>query len=202
MSTKSIISQLDHELALRGFSRKGATWNRHNGSLVEVVDLQSSRHSSSVTMNAGVLCPQAHLVCWGRDAEPFVEEPFCTVRARIGQLMDNRDLWWSTNSESAADEIIDHLERIVLPFLERMQSLEEMGNWLAACGAPSRTAPLPSIYFAVIKALRGDPVGACTTLAALESEVLGAWKSRVGEVSARIGCEKVSGLQGSGAQIV
>jgi hypothetical protein len=191
MSATSIITRLDRELSPKGFSRKKATWNREQGPLVEVIDIQTSKGGDAVTMNVGVLSRPIYLACWGRDAESFVEEPFCTVRARVGQLLDNKDRWWDVSSESVAEEMVDCLGARILPFLERMRSLEAMRDWLASTGMPSPKSPLPSICFAVLQAQLGDTGAACAVLAELERKVLGAWKARAQEIAVRIGCAPV-----------
>lgn len=197
MSSASIIACIDRELTPKGFSRKKTTWNREQGSLVEVIDIQTSKGGDAVTMNVGVLSRPIYSACWGRDAESFIEEPFCTVRARVGQLLDNKDRWWDVSSAGVAGELIDCLAARVLPFLERMQSLEAMRDWLASTGMPSPKSPLPSICFAVLQAQLGDISAACTTLAELERKALGAWKARAQEVAARIGCPRTRGLPAS-----
>lgn len=191
MSAALIIARLDRELTPKGFCRKKATWNREQGSLVEVVDIQTSKDGDAVTMNVGVLSRPIYLACWGRDAESFIEEPECTVRARIGRLIDNKDRWWDVNSAGVAEEMVDCLAARILPFLERMRSLEAMRDWLASTGIPSPKSPLPSICFAVLQAQLGDISAACTALANLERKALGAWKARAQEVAARIGCTPV-----------
>jgi hypothetical protein len=191
MSAASIIARLDRELTPKGFSRKKATWNRELGSLVEVIDIQTSKGGDAVTINVGVLSRPIYLACWGRDAESFIEEPFCTVRARVGQLLDNKDRWWDVSSAGVAEEMVDCLAARILPFLERMRSLEAMRDWLASTGMPSPKSPLPSICFAVLQAQLGDISAACTALADLERKALGAWKARAQEVAARIGCTPV-----------
>jgi hypothetical protein len=193
MSAASIISRLDCELAPKGFRRKKATWNREQDSLVEVIDIQTSKTGDSVTMNVGMLSRLVYSASWGRNAEPFIEEPFCTVRARVGQLLDNKDLWWDVGDMSAVDEMTDCLEQRVLPFLERMRSLDGMRDWLVSTGVPSSRSPLSSIYFAVLQSQLGDIDKAHAVLADLEREALGAWKARAREVAARIGWRMGSG---------
>ena len=196
MSTTSIIDRLDHELKPRGFDRKKATWNRDHGSLVEVLDIQISKSGDTVTMNVGVLSRPIYFACWGRNAKLFVEEPECTVRARIGQLIDNKDRWWDIESASTADEMILCLSERVLPFLERMQSSEEMRNWLVSTGAPSSKYPPPALYYAVLQSQLGNLDDACATLIALERRALGAWKGTAREVAVRIGCDRAPAESG------
>jgi Domain of unknown function (DUF4304) len=189
MSTKAIIACLDEELVPAGFVRQGTTWNRQYDKLIEVVDVQRSKAGDTVTLNVGVLERDVYYMCWGHEPEPFVEEPFCTVRARIGQLLGGKDQWWNVKDASVAEEMAACVTRQAVPFLVRMHSLEEMSNWLAAAGAPSKGAPLPSVCFAVLQSLLGHTPQACLALADVQSRALGAWKARVKEVSVRIGCD-------------
>ena len=190
MSTASIIARLDSELEPKGFMRRKATWNREHSSLVEVIDIQISKGGDTVTLNAGVLSRPIHFICWGREAEAFVEEPFCTVRARVGQLMDDKDRWWAINGTRTPDEMAECLVACVLPFLDRMHSFKGMRDWLASGGAPSPKNPFQSICFAVLLSRLGNVDGGCKTLAVLEDKALGAWKARAREVATRIGCEQ------------
>lgn len=183
-----IIDRLDRELTSMGFSRKKTTWNRERGPLVDVIDIQTSKSGDTVTMNAGVLSRPTYFACWGREAEPFVEEPECIVRARIGRLIDNKDRWWDVSRLDVSEEIVDCLRAWIFPFLERMQSLEAMRDWLVCTGIPSPKSPLPSIYLAILRYQLGDIDAARAVLAEIEQKALGAWKSRAQEVAARIGC--------------
>lgn len=189
MSAAEIIARLDRELAPAGFARRETTWNRERDQLVEVLDIQTSKGGETVTMNAGVLERGVYAICWGRDSDAFVEEPFCIVRARIGQLLDNKDRWWDIRGANTADEMVGCLKEQALPFLGRMQSLEQMRDWLALTGAPSSKRPLPTICFALLLSRLGNASQACSVLGDLEAKALGAWKARAKEVSARIGCD-------------
>lgn len=192
MSTASIAARFDRELAPNGFSRKKITWNREHDSLVDVIDIQVSKNGDTVTMNAGVLSRPIYFACWGRESKGFVEEPSCTVRARVGQLLDNKDRWWDVDNGSAANEMVECLQTRILPFLDRMHSLKAMRDWLASTDMPmpKRPYPPPVIYFAVLQSQLGDMKGACNTLTELEGKALGAWKAGAKEVSIRIGCDR------------
>jgi hypothetical protein len=194
-----LTARLDHELASKGFSRKKTTWNRDQGMLVEVIDLQVNKVGEAVTMNVGILSRPIYFACWGRDADQFIEEPFCTVRARVGQLIDNKDRWWELRGEGVAEEMVDCIGARILPFLERMRSLEALRDWLASTGIPSSKRPLQSICFAALESELCGPTAACAVLAELESNAMGAWKARAREVAMRIGCAPRPGPNGSGS---
>ncbi len=190
MSLEPLIALLDGALAPLGFARRRATWNRSVGAHTEVIDVQPSKAGDRVTMNVGALERGVYATCWGHDPAPFVEEPECIVRARIGQLLDNRDRWWEIDDAHAQAELVQCLYEQALPFLTSMRSLERMRDRLRAQGAPSPRVPLLSIGYAVLVARLGDPTIACSVLAELEASALGAWKGRAKEVSGRIGCRE------------
>lgn len=190
MNITSILNRLDRTLVKLGFKRRNATWNRERGHFTDVLDVQVSKAASTVTINVGVMERGVYAQCWGREAEPFVEEPFCTVRARIGELIDGRDKWWDIHDDAkCAEEMVSCAKEYALPFLERMHSLQEMANWLVTTGAPSPKSPLPAISLAVIRHALGDHAEACSILSGLGANVRGAWRARVKEVSERIGCD-------------
>lgn len=101
----------------------------------------------------------------------------------------------SPGSESAADEMVECLRTRILPFLDRMRSLEAMRDWLASMNMPMPKHPYPPpvIYFAVLQSQLGDMKGACNALIELEGKALGAWKAGTREVALRIGCGDLSG---------
>jgi hypothetical protein len=181
----AIVARFDQELLPAGFMRRKTTWNRRFDQLVEVLDIQRSKAGGDVTMNVGVLERGVYAALWGRDPDPFVEEPHCIARARIGQLLDTRDRWWETEDPTAADEMVLCLNQRALPFLKRMHSLEEMRDWLASA---KPKYPLTSICYAVLQWRLGNASEACLILADLQAKSQGAWKARAQEVSARILC--------------
>jgi hypothetical protein len=191
MSTALIISRCERELSPLGFIRKKSTWNRAIGALVEVVDIQLSKTGDSVTMNAGVLSRRIYSECWGRSANQFVDEAECTVRARIGQLIDGKDRWWSIDNLKASEEVVECIELYVIPFFARMKLPEEMCDWLVSTGAASSKYPPPTIYLALLQAELGNIDAACTTLVELERRALGAWKGSAQDIARRIGCGSV-----------
>src|SRR6266568_9007067 len=99
-----------------------AAWNRRAGQLTDVVTLQIDKSRQKATVNVGVLHPVAYTRCWNRRVPDFVEEPSCTVRARLGELVDGRDHWWSLEHSDVIDDIVRQIARYALPFLHRMHS--------------------------------------------------------------------------------
>ncbi len=183
---KVILKDLDERLLPLGFRRQGDTWNRRSGPLVDVIDVQVSKAGDTVTANAGVLDLEIHRQCWGEDPPRFVQEPLCTVRARVGQLMSGSDVWWPVGSA----EVERAVTTCAVPFLERMHAPEQMEAFLRSSTAikARHPHPPPVIYLALLMNKRGDRTGACTVLGELQEMALGAWRAKVHAVAVRLGC--------------
>jgi hypothetical protein len=188
MSTKPVIVRMDELLKPLGFARHKTTWNRKSDSFVDVIDVQTSKAGDTITINAGVFHPDVHRKCWATEPTAVVEEPSCTVRARVGQLLNGKDLWWRLDDARILDDVIEKLKAYVLPFLERMHSLEAMEQFLTSAQVTKQKYPPPVIYLAILKSERGDRTGACALLTELGERSLGAWRTRIGEVAERLGC--------------
>lgn len=188
MSAKLVIARMDEILRPLGFTRRKTTWNRRIDSFVDVVDAQTSKAGDKMTINAGVLLPEVHWKYWATELPAIVEEPECIVRARVGQLLDGKDLWWRLNDPGILDDVVEKLTVHVLPFVKRMHSLRAMEESLTNAQVMKQRYPPPVIYLAIIKSEQGDRVGACALLTELSKKSVGAWRTRIGEVAGRLGC--------------
>jgi hypothetical protein len=188
MSTKPLIARLDELLKPLGFARHQTTWNRKSDTFVDVIDVQTSKAGDTITINTGVFHPDIHRKCWATEPAAVIDEPSCTVRARVGQLLDGKDLWWRLEDARTLNEVIEKLNAHVLPFLERMHSLDAMEQFLTASDVTRQKYPLPAIYLAILQSERGDRTGACALLAELGKKAVGAWRTRISEVAWRLGC--------------
>lgn len=185
----------------RRFTRRARTWNRERSGFVDVVNIQASRWNESgkvedLTINAGVFVPAVFELCWGKAAPAFVKEEDCTVRARIGDLLEEEnpaqlDRWWRMTPEtSAADlgaDLSSLLEANVLPFLERIDSLRVLERALSTGTGWQAGTPLNRLYLAITRSRLGDTAGAEAILRGFGKEGGGAWLPRVREVSNRVG---------------
>lgn len=188
MNAKSVIVRLDEVLKPLGFERQKETWNRKFGSFVDVVDVQTSKAGDTITVNAGVVHPDVHAKCWGDSLPKFIEEPSCTVRARIGQLIGEKDLWWKLDAADVANDVADKVSTRVLPFLEQMHSIDEMERFLTKAQVVKQKYPPPIIYLAILKHEQGDTNAACTLLGDLKKKTVGAWQDRIGQIAERLSC--------------
>jgi len=188
MSRSPLLSRLDELLLPLGFERQKWTWNRRSGSLIDVIDVQVSNARDTATVNAGVIDPDVFKLCWGNDPPTPVDEPSCTVRVRVGQLIGDLDVWWPISEAETPWKAVEAVSEKVLPFVERMHSREAMVEFLIATDVLRRKYPPPIIYLAILRDLAGDKPGACAVLDELRETALGAWRDAASEVSIRLGC--------------
>ncbi|HEY3520103.1 MAG TPA: DUF4304 domain-containing protein [Rhodanobacteraceae bacterium] len=188
MTKKAAIEKVDDLLKPLGFHRRVAAWNREAGHLVEVIETQVSKAEDTITVNAGVLDRDVYLKLWGSQSPEFIDEPACTVRARVGELVAGKDLWWSLTNERVGEEIVKAIIEQLLPFLKRMHSRQDMVQWLTRGDVIKKKYPLPIINLAILQNLLGESSEACALLANLEKKIIGAWRTRVVEVAERLGC--------------
>ena len=162
-----------------GFVRKGRMWNRDVGVFTDVIDLQISKEGDGMTINSGVLHPDIYKRCWAKAAPQFVDESSCTVRARIGQLIDRKDVWWLFSEVNTPDDIavkvIDH----VIPFLDSMHSVEAMERFLEKSQVTKYGYPLPIIILALLKWEHGDKIGSCEILSELRKRTVKSWRDKL-----------------------
>lgn len=188
MSEKETVSKLDDLLRPLGFMRQEAVWNRRSGHFIEVIDLQVSGSGDTATINAGVLDTDAHAKLWGSEPPASVEEAACTVRARVGELVDGKDLWWRLSDDRVGERITGAVADRVLPYLERMRSRQEMVQWLTDTQVVKKRYPPPIINLAILHGFLGASAEACALLAEVERKAIGAWRTRAAEVAERLGC--------------
>ena len=187
---KNVIDRVDEILKRAGFFRKKATWNRKSDSFIDVIDIQKSKAGNAVTVNAGVLHSGVHMKCWGTKLPAIIQEPECIVRARIGQLVENKDIWWQLDDRKTVDEIIKKLTMYILPFLERMHSFTAMEQFLINAQVMKQKYPPPIIYLAILKNERGNLADACALLTELRKKTIGEWQAKIDEVAKRLACHE------------
>lgn len=173
-----------------GFERRKTAWNRARTPYTDVLELQTSKTHDKVTFNAGVLRTDLYEKVWKNPMPNFVEEPSCTVRARIGNLLDGNDKWWEIAETGTISDIQEKISLYVLPFFDRMHSDGAMADFLAESNAAKGSYPPPAMFLALLKAEHGDTTSACDVLQQISKRtVSSAWRDRVEELHREIGCE-------------
>jgi hypothetical protein len=191
LAIQAVIRKLDAVLKPLGFTRQKTTWNRTVGLVVDVVDVQVRKSGDTFTLNAGVLDRGVHVTLWGEEPPSFVEEPSCTVRARIGELIEGTDRWWPVDSPSSLADVASAVESRVLPFLESVHARQAMEDWLEKAQVARKKYPPPILSLVILKSELGRKEEACALLASVRSKVTGAWRARFDDVGARLGCQPV-----------
>ena len=168
------------------FRQRNFTWNRVSGDFVDVVDVQWSsldtQEGYSFTVNVGVVWPPAFEVMWQKPLSVFVDTASCTVRARIGQLIDGKDVWWESSSLSDDEMLRDARDKLAafgLPFIERMHSMPQMEEFLGRRERDLRYPP-EAIALSMIRKRLGHPDAARRVLtAAVTRGPVSAWTARL-----------------------
>lgn len=197
--TKDIAKIVSVPLKKGGFVKKGLTWNRNHGRLVQVVNLQRFRFSSagkfSVTLNVGIWMEHVWKTCWFKAVPPVIKEEECFPRFRLARLLSNfstkrKDHWWDGSSPDDAQKVGKELavliEDRVLPFLEQYKTEAEVKELVTA--NPSLVSqPVDKIYLAILAHWMGEKTLCAKLLDELKDKKLQAWEERANDVRRRLG---------------
>jgi len=149
---KEILNELQaavHKELLKtsGFKKNGRTFNRiSDDGLIEVINFQSGRHEfgnvipgfrenlyGNFTLNLGICIPEYYKHQYNK-TKKFYQEYDCSVRSRIGSLINNgEDVWWELKQSYLKDQI-DRIKQLLndvgLKWLEQLNSREKIyQNW-------------------------------------------------------------------------
>ena len=171
-----------------GFRKRGRTYNcTTEDQLTQVINLQMGSFDPPgttyvpglrenlygwFTVNLGVYVPEVARHFGGAEAKAFVQEPYCCIRSRLGELgPGHRDLWWRISADqSLSREILDRLEQDGLPFLARFQTRDLiLQEWHDVSANQGAGGP-PRIILALILWARGQQEEAQRLLAAQARE--------------------------------
>lgn len=188
MSKKFVIERIEDLLKPIGFRRHKDSWSRQSGPFVDVIDFQISKAKDALTLNAGVLHIDIYEKCWGGKPPEVIEEPFCTVRFRIGELLGEKDFWWQLTDPKILNDISEKITKHILPSLEKSHSLKAMEEILMATQVTRQKYPPPIIYLAILKYELGDIRGASELLSDLRKKTSEPWQVRIDDVFNRIKC--------------
>ena len=124
---------LAKRLRSEGYRKSGRTFYSANDTRTAVVNVQASRNnfgdSGTFTINCGVYFPDVASIT---KAIPFTgrfpKEHNCTIRERIGRLMDGNDFWWPINSNtdfsSLAKDVANTWALSGKPWIDRVSELD------------------------------------------------------------------------------
>lgn len=172
-----------------GFRKSRARWNRASGPFIDVIDIQKAQITDNFTVNCGVFDPRAYTLVWDKRPAKFISEVDCAVRARIGDLIDGHDLWWAlengTVRQAVVDDVVSKVVDYVLPFLDRMHSLEAMIMFLAGRHVDRYALCPEALYLAILNWQSGKEDDAKALLQDFVKRGRG-WPERAREVLQRL----------------
>jgi len=146
------------------------------------------------TVNIGIYVPEIARLQYGAEAPPFVQEPTCCIRRRLGTLgPSHRDLWWTL--PLGDPEIADlklRLEGDAFSFLARYETRDSMLQELWPLKGNSGVGMPNRIVCAILLAHRGDMENAKKMLTAQIREVAKQGHSEyVQSLSERLGLGRI-----------
>lgn len=169
-------------MAEEGFHRHGNTWARQRNLFSDVIDLQWAKSRDRVTVNVGLMHVPTYEIVWGKSPTSPLSEAECTVRTRLGSLIDGRDRWWSLGDQTAAADIAGAIRSAAFPFLSGFWDLEDVERSLDA--SPTRYPP-DALYSAAVKGQRGKVEEAHRLLReVLQRTTSEAWRERISAIAA------------------
>ena len=115
-AVKWLLRELNTLLRPFGFRRHGQTFARECGDCWQVVNVQLSRFSphgeKSLTVNIGVHSKSV-MRFRKEDAAKAPLEYRCTIRFRVGWLMQNKDVWWEVRDWSSAQTALAEITEVL-----------------------------------------------------------------------------------------
>lgn len=179
MKKSQLISNIDEVLEKHQFYKRGLIWNRDYADFVDVIDFQIGKSKDMFTLNAGVADKFVIRACWGMDGSDLVEEPSCTVRARLGELLHGRDVWWSFSEDDGIEEVLNGIQDVAMPFLQLNHSIDHMIETLEGNPA-SRRYPPETIYLALLYHRKGESERCREMFKSMK--LTGAWSQKASEI--------------------
>ncbi|MEM8883280.1 MAG: DUF4304 domain-containing protein [Planctomycetota bacterium] len=186
----------------RGFRKQRWTYTRRLSEVVWLLQAQRSQWNDSrglsFTVNLGVYVPGVATLIDGKPEPKSPSLVRASVHGRIGGLdPENLDVWWNLDpgdlaatTSRAIAEIGERIQQRALPFLERMESIEDV---LANLDSLHPGFVLGrATHEAALKALNGSPASALETLGELESSLSPSLDESV-RASIRSRCEEMAG---------
>jgi len=176
------------------FKKKGLVWNRTEGIVTHVVELQTSQwndaESHSFTINYGVWAKQLWRLLWDNKIPNVIGEDECFPRFRIGELTEHStvDLWWaleSVSNEKLSNEVQGLIKNEILYHLNGCNAINKMLPLAEKAGGWQH--PADRLSYAILCHLNGRYEIAEKILSEMkEDDKLTAWKQRIEKVRTRL----------------
>ncbi len=127
-------------LKRNGFKKSARNFYRTHDNRIDVINVQASQSNygdeGKFTVNVGVYYPSIAEITGAPPIKGMPKEYHCTIRERIGLLMDeNKDMWWSIDSATdrsmTASDLASKVDALCLPWLDKMSDLDAVKNWVS-----------------------------------------------------------------------
>ena len=195
-------------LKSRGFSKKGRTHNRKAaGGIIHAINFQMGQHPIGenyvvpglrenlyglFTINLGAFLPCVYEVEQQKPSPAFVQEPYCSIRSRLGQLASGKDQWFNLGADpdELTEQVMKLLHQFGLPFLDIFNSYEAVLTYYDENGKlPGCPSPRSALVAAIIANQTGNTETARALLTKAKSGAIKPFREHVAKIAGRIGLE-------------
>ena len=194
-----------------GFRRKALRWNRERGQFVDLISVQKATYSTECeevfTVNLGVFAHWFYNTVWQVPHVGIVSEVDCTIRPRLGELIQDKpfggafDQWWTLTSiddvKTVGTEVKTALINKALPFFQSIVDYRVINDHLDRLVGWQSKNELNKIYHALAKWKIGEKVESERIL----NQIAPCWKERADLVldclRTQLAVEMASGTNGT-----
>lgn len=195
MINELIKNYISPDLKKEGFNKQRLTWNRKQGEIVHVINLQKGRKHSDgsvdFTLNLGLFVSEIWTICWGKSIPKTVKEEDCFPRLRIGLLLADFnpmciDKWWILSSipeiEVVGLEIKEIINQKCFPFFQQFQTKEIVERFVDS--SIQIRFPLEKLCYSILKKINGDDNTSRNIIGQLENDEY--WGTKAKEIKDRL----------------
>lgn len=157
-----------------GFNKQKVQYGQVRGDVIWLIDIQRSRWNDAsqaqFTLNCGVHIPGVVSAYANKNEPTKPRIPDCCISSRIGMLTtEKKDLWWRLDFDDngtvdiqIGKDLLDKIERYIVPFLEKFDGRPEIAEFLSQPLAEDYRYISPQshaqrlAYSAIVFSLLGD----------------------------------------------
>jgi hypothetical protein len=190
-------------LKAQGFRKQAMTWNRDEGDVIQVLDIQPSRWNDRAkqefTLNVGGLSKVAWETCWGKPVPKHITIEECCPTFRIGQILagfppEATDFWWrltddmsDAETNTIRDSLVDAVCKKCLPILDQWRTEADLLRAFSSLPESTKQQPANRLYHAILVFQLGRQEAAEEELHAFDNPKFRVWHDRVEAVKSRLG---------------
>ncbi|MNK14517.1 hypothetical protein D3C87_326400 [compost metagenome] len=134
-----------------GFKKKANNFYLQLEKIGHIINIQKSYYSTKddirFTINVGIFSPEYWLACFNyhnKDVPAYPTEPECMIRERISCMRGLPDIWYNITPMTDIEELITEMKynisSFILPFFEKLNTVQKLINELEASETLLHTA--------------------------------------------------------------